>query len=219
MIAAANVVLCAMMGSGGVGSAPRDETDPNIVGTTVGVDGATIAWSLGYARAVPLPIPRLLLVSTQFTLPMAQPDFGDWRWTSGLRIDILAVGRFAWPLEGSFVLRRLSNRSVSALGVGTELATMPGWYPKRWFVAAEISWDHSWGSNLQHSDAYRDVVYEDVKDGWYRSSGFTMRYGGRVGGRPWKPMEVWLRAGYEQHGRFDIVAPPLYALIGVNFRF
>ncbi len=216
---AAPLALSLIVLASGVGRSPENAATPNVVGTSAGIDGTTVAWSLGYARAVQLPIPRLLLVGTQFTLPMTQPDFGDWRWTSSLRIDAFARGRFAWPVEGGFVLRRFSNRSVSAWGVGTELATMPGWYPERWFIAAELSWGQTWAAHLKHSDLYRDVVFDGVTDGWYRTPGFTMRYGARVGGCPWKPMEVWLRAGYEQHGRFDIVAPPLYALLGVNFRF
>jgi len=219
MSVAIGLSLAAMLLSPGVGRAPDLDTGANVVGSTVGIDGATIAWSMGYARAIQLPIPRVLVVGTQFTMPMTQPDFGDWRWRTGARIDSLVWGRFAWPFEADFVLRRLANRSVKAWGLGSELITMPGYYPRRWFLAAEVSWDQQWGTHLEHSDAYRNVVYDEVQDGWYRTTGFTMRYGARVGGRPWKRMELWLRAGFEQHGRFDTVAPPVYAIAGLNFRF
>ncbi|NVB36552.1 hypothetical protein G6O69_01820 [Pseudenhygromyxa sp. WMMC2535] len=219
MSALTSLALTAMLAGAGLGQRPSPETGANVVGTELGLDGATLAWSLGYARALFLPRERSLVLATRFALPMTQPDFGDWRWEAGARVDALALGRFAWPVELDLVLRGLSNRSVGALGIGTELITMPGWYPKRWFIAAELSWDQQWGVRLEHSAAYERFVYEGVRDGWYGPTGATMRYGLRVGGLPWRHMELWARGGYEQHGRFDLLAPPLYAIAGVNFRF
>lgn len=219
MSALASLVMAAVLAGAGPGQRPSPDSGANVVGTEVGVDGTTLAWSLGYARALFLPGERTLLLATRFTLPMTQPDMGDWRWAAGARVDALVLGRFAWPVELDFVVRGLSNRSVDALGLGTELITAPGWYPKRWFVAAELSWDQQWGTHLEHGADYRRYVYEGVRDGWYGPTGFTMRYGARVGGLPWRHMELWVRGGYEQHGRFDQLAPPLYAIAGVNFRF
>jgi len=202
-----------------IGQEPQVDSGKNVVGTTVGIDGAVVAWSLGYARGVPLPIDRQLVLHTRLTLPMTRPDFGDWKWAGGVRMNAVQWRGFAWPLSLAVVARGMSNASVRAMGMGTELLTMPGYYPRRWFVAGEVSWDQEWGTHVRHSDAYREWVYAGVHDGWYRNTGFTMRYGARVGGRPWKHLELWARAGYEQHGRFDIVLPPLYALLGLDFRF
>lgn len=153
-----------------------------------------------------------------FTVPRTQPDLRDWRWSTGARLDVLRRGRFALPLALSFVLGRLDTVAVDALGLGSELAAMPGYYGRRWFAAAELSWDQEWATALRHSDIYRQVVYEDVRDRWYGVTGVTMRYGARLGGRPWRRLELWIRGGYERHGKFDHLAPPVYGLVGANLR-
>ncbi len=203
----------------GIGQEPQADSGANIIGTAVGLDGATIAWSLLYARGVPLAVGRQLVLSTIFTVPMTQPDLRDWRWATGLRIDMIRRGGFAIPVAASFVLRRLDTIALDAIGLGSELAVMPGYYGRRWFAAGELSWDQEWATHTRHSDIYRRVVYQDVKDGWYGLTGLTMRYGARIGGRPWRRLELWVRAGYEQHGRFNTIAPPIYGLIGANVRF
>jgi hypothetical protein len=150
---------------------------------------------------------------------MAQPDFGDWRLRGGFRIELARWKGLAVPVRLDGSARMLTNRSVRAVGLGTEVSLAPGWYARRWFAAADLAWDQAWTTHLRHSDAYRRVVYEDVQDGWVRLSGWTLRYGARVGGLPAPWLEIWLRTGYEQHGRFDQVAPPLYAILGTSVRF
>lgn len=219
IVALAVAGLVGVEARAGVGERPKPGAGLNAVGTAAGVDGAIVSWSLSYARGITLPIDRQLVVQTSFTLPMARPDFGDWRWRGGARINALRGRGLEWPFALELVARGLRNRALRAHGFGTVVTTAPGYYPDRWFVAAELAWDQQWATHVRHSSAYREHVYEGVSDGWYRATGTTVRYGARVGGRPWRRMELWLRAGYEQHGRYDSVIPPFYALLGINFRF
>lgn len=202
-----------------VGIVPEADVRPNVAGVSAGLDGTSMTLSIVGGRAIRRWRRRAVMVSGAFDLPMAQPDFGDWRLRAGVRLDAFRWKGLAIPVRLDGSVRMLSNRSVRMVGLGTELSAAPGWYAKRWFAAAEVAWDQSWTTRLDHTDAYRDVVYEDVQDGWLRLGGFTMRYGARVGGLVLPSLELWVRAGYEQHGRFDTVAPPLYAVVGSTFRF
>ncbi|MCR9163355.1 MAG: hypothetical protein ACE37F_20480 [Nannocystaceae bacterium] len=201
-----------------VGLVPAPQR-PNVVGIAAGVDGSTMTLSLLAGRSLRRLSKRRAFVSGSFDLPMAQPDFGDWRLRAGFRMEVARWKGLALPVRLDGTVRMLTNRSVRALGLGTELTVAPGWYARRWFAGAELAWDQGWGAHLRHSDAYRRVVYQDVQDGWVRLPGRTLRYGARVGGLPVSWLEIWLRAGYEQHGRFDQIAPPLYAIVGTSVRF
>lgn len=202
-----------------IGDRPRSDAGPNVVATSVGVDGSLVTWGVGFVRGIDLPMGRQLMVQTGFALPMTQPDFGDWRWTGGVRMNALERRGFEWPVSLNLVVRGLRNEAFRAVGLGTELRTMPGYYPGRWFLAADLAWDQQWATHLRHTDDYREFVYEDVRDGWYGNTAHTLQAGLRVGGRPWRHMELWVRGGYEHHGRYNTLAPPVYALAGVNFRF
>ena len=214
-----NGVLLSITLLADVGLVSGDGARPIIAGVSAGLDGTTMVLSVVGGRALRRLRRRRAVVSGSFDLPMAQPDFGDWRVRGGFRLEAARWKGLALPLRLDGVVRMLSNRSVRAVGLGTELWAMPGWYAERWFAAAELGWDQSWTTHLRHSEAYRTVIYEGVHDGWYRVPGFTLRYGARVGGLVTPFLELWLRAGYEQHGRFDTVAPPVYAVLGTTARF
>ena len=212
------MILAVLWLAADVGLAPVTER-PTVVGASAGVDGSTMTLSLLAGRSLRRLSKRRALVSGAFDLPMAQPDLGDWRLRAGFRLEVARWKRLALPVRLDGTVRMLTNRSVRAVGLGTDLSVAPGWYARRWFAAAELAWDQAWTTHLRHTDAYRRVVYEDVQDGWVRLSGWTLRYGARVGGLPLSWLEIWLRAGYEQHGRFDLVAPPVYAILGTSVRF
>ena len=211
--------LLALTLAADVGLVSSDGARPNVAGLSAGLDGTTMVLSVVGGRAIRRLRRYRAFASGSFDLPMAQPDFGDWRLRAGFRMEAFRWRGLAIPVRIDGVVRMLSNRSVQAVGLGTELSSMPGWYADRWFAAAEVSWDQSWTTHLRHSNLYRSVVYEGVQDGWYGLPGFTMRYGARVGGLVTPFLEVWLRGGYEQHGRFDTLAPPLYAVLGTTARF
>ena len=51
-MSATTLALACVLAGSGFGQGPTADSGPNLVGTTVGIDGATLVWSLGYARAL-----------------------------------------------------------------------------------------------------------------------------------------------------------------------
>jgi hypothetical protein len=150
---------------------------------------------------------------------MFQPDFNDFRVRIGPRIDAFRHKWFALPVTLSLVLVGTDSDVVRGLGIATELGTMPGVYAAKWFIAGELFWIQTWSSHLRHTDRYREKVYDDVKDGWYRTPAVVGRFGGRVGGIAFGRVEMLLRGGYEQHGKYNKLVPRFYAIFSTNVRF
>ena len=85
-------------------------------------------------------------------------------------------------------------------------------------MAGEFGRDKAIITHITHSDWYRQNIYPDAKDGWYLDAGGTYHYGVTSGvaiGRT----ELALRAGWRQTEDFNDVLPPIYASLGVGFRF
>jgi hypothetical protein len=216
------VLIAPARGGAEIGLQPTIETDErNLVPAIIGFDEALLTGGIGYGRSFPLErLDRTLVVVTDFSTPFMHPDIRDFRWRVGVRMNAIQLeGGFALPVELNFALRGTDNSLFRSLGVGTELGVMPGYYASRWFVAAEVFWDQQWTTHLRHSDNYREFVYDGAQDGWYGASSFFMRYGLRVGGLAWRHLELMLRGGYEQHGRYETRVPPFYAILSLCFRF
>ncbi len=96
---------------------------------------------------------------------------------------------------------------------------MPSFFFDKWSIGAEITWDQQWSTHIRHTDKYRELVYSEAKDGWYGVSAFTVRYGIRASVLLRKRVEILLRGGYEQDGKWDYRTPPFYAVLAANVRF
>ncbi|WP_257448554.1 hypothetical protein [Archangium lipolyticum] len=214
----AGVVLFPQRAVADVASRPT-EGHPNALYLDLGVDGAPVTGRLGYARALGTGFVAPTWVFADAAIPLLRPDFGDFALRSGARVHLLRSGRFELPVQAAVLLRGTRNVSFSARGWGTELGVQPGWYAERWLLAAELSWDQQWLTYLEPTAEHRSRIYADARSGWYGGSAVTLRAGARVGLLSSERFELLLRAGYEWHGRYDAMLPPLYALVSANVRF
>jgi hypothetical protein len=173
----------------------------NVIYTDLGVDDSLLTWSLGYARFLPLSsVRRVLILYGEYSIPMAEPDFHDFRVRAGLRLNLVQHRWFALPIALTMAVRGTENTLFTAVGIGTELGIVPGYYASIWFAAAEIFWDQQWETHLENSDRYRQFTYKDARDGWYSIPALSVRFGARVGGLLWRHFGAALRGGYEWHG-------------------
>ena len=120
--------------------------------------------------------------------------------------------------SAAFITRGTENSIYRALNFGADVTGALGVYRRRWFVAGEFGRDKAINTHITHSDWYRENVYPDAKDGWYLDAGVTYHYGVASGvaiGRT----ELALRAGWQRTEDFNDLLPPIYASLGVGFRF
>lgn len=131
-----------------------------------------------------------------------------WRWR-GLRL----------PLKLGLDWVRTSNDTFTGHALASTLSTSPHRQGQGWLIGVELSWRQSWLTHLSHTDYYRQVFFEQAKDGWYSLSARQLR-GGVLG--VWKmgsALEGYARVGLQRDGVFNVLIPPYYASLGVNLRF
>lgn len=186
----------------------------------VGFDNALVTTGVGYTRGISISrIHRTLMVGGEVSMPMTRPDWGDVSIQADARLNAYAIKGFELPFLVGMTILHTRNDLFRATGVGTTLATYPGYYRSRWFVAAEVRWNQTWAAHLHHTDQYRDEIYPSVQDGWYQRPAWSMRYGLRVGGLPHPRIELMLRGGYQQIPGTNALIPPLYVDLTTGLRF
>jgi hypothetical protein len=203
-----------------VGTSLPSQAGSNAIHLRAGFDDALAVTGLGYTRGIALKrIRRSLMIGGELAIPMTRPDFGDRRLTLGVRMNAVQTHGFELPIAAGARFINTKNKLFEGVGFGSYLATYPGYYRPRWFVAAEVRWDHTWATHIEHSKAYRERIYPGAQDGWLGKSAWSMRYGLRAGGLPHPRIEIMARVGYEQIPGMRPVIPALYADVTLGVRF
>ncbi len=186
-----------------------------VVSSSAGLESAFVA-TLGYGYALPFA-DRMLVVGADVTLPWADPDVGDFKLRGNALVPILGHG--AWRLLGELspIVRGSKNEISRMTNLGFDTSVVGGYYGRRWFAAAEFGVDWAVLTRVDHTERYRDLVYDDAQSGWYRSTGANVR-AGLFGGYSFDSVDVVLRAGQQRDQEFENVMLPAYVTVGVNVR-
>lgn len=218
--AAAALVLCAAIPTGTtaqvVNHAALEDGRRNLLHLRTGVEYGFIA-GVGYGRVVGVG-GRTLLLSGTVASPWARADASDYRVRIGAASRIVGQGR--WRLIGGLgaSLRGTENTLSRLTSVGTDAGVLGGVWSRRWFLAGEAAYDGAIATHIEHSAHYRDVYYDDARDGWYVDTGANINVG-LAGGVSVGRYGLVLRAGHarDRGGRAQLY--PAYATLDLNVRF
>ncbi|HEX9703902.1 MAG TPA: hypothetical protein VGA20_01485 [Gemmatimonadales bacterium] len=110
------------------------------------------------------------------------------------------------------------NSIYRAFNFGADFTGAAGVYRRSWFLAGEFGFDKAVITHIAHTDWYRTHFYPEAKDGWYLNAGGTFHYA-VTGGVAFGRTELAVRAGRLRTEDFNDLTPPMYAGVGVGFRF
>jgi hypothetical protein len=143
--------------------------------TSFGLDPAVLT-TVGYVRGFDLGS-RTALWELDLGLAVAAGDAEDLRLRVGFQTTLWQAGDWRLAGRGRLIARSTSNSVYDGQGFGADLTANLGFYRRGWFVAGSIGYDRTMVMHLEHSDWYRDNVYADAVDGWYRGEGGILRGG------------------------------------------
>lgn len=195
------------------------ETDTKVVYLNLGLDPTFIAGA-GYAQSVPIPaVNRNLTLVGDFAVPVFLPDLKDYQLQAGTRIPV--IGFDNWQLVNRLNLKLTGNQNWMhyATGFSIEEGVLLGYFHPRFFVAGEFDYTKFLVTYYQHTDEYREEIYEDAVDGWYFNTG-GMLTAGLQGGFSIGRLEFGLRAGVFKTEKWNSPsASPFCANLTVNYHF
>lgn len=191
------------------------------VGVQIVVDYAILTTELSWRHAVALgqrPQPLELRAA------LAMPAFvgpRDLRLRLGASHPLDLGRRFALVAElDPLVLRTLANEAQTMRGVGSAARATVGYLGPKAAIGAALSFDSAWTTHIRHEDAYREQVFAEAADGWYRSSATNLRAGlsatYRLGA-----LDLAFDAGAARTGALNpsLLVPGVYATLGAAWRW
>ncbi|MDX2089442.1 MAG: hypothetical protein SFX73_16435 [Kofleriaceae bacterium] len=186
---------------------------PHIVSVRTGLDHAFVA-EVGYDHVFGL-CDRVVIAGLDIAVPWAGLDVSDFQVGLGATMPLLERG--AWKLLGRLgpTLRGTDTAAAQMTSLGLDARISGGYFRTRGFAAAELGVDWAATTHISHADAYREQVYPDAQDGWYRATGGTLR-AGLYGGVSFGNVDAVLRVGRPFAIDFAEQTIPFYVTLGAN---
>ena len=191
----------------------RDD-DRHVLRLGVGVEDAAVT-SLGYDHLLPA-LGRTVALGAR--LDVVPVHASDWRLRMGAAAPLAQWGGWTVGATALGIARNSSTDLSRMTNLGVEASLWGGFYASRWFAAAGAGVDWAAATYIHNTSAYRTLVYDGARDGWYSSTGATLVYG-VSGGLSFSNVDLVLRVG--QRRDFDLATwlLPLYATVAVDIRF
>src|SRR5262249_39450785 len=113
----------------------------------------------------------------RFTLPVVEPDLGDFAVDAGLSATVLGDDRWRLMLLLGPELRNTSNDGFDATAIGFRSGMLAGYRSDRWGLMLDLEYEKVLATHIEHSALYRNTFFADAKDGWYAITGGTFMAG------------------------------------------
>jgi hypothetical protein len=184
--------------------------------TSFGLDPAVLT-TLGYVRGFG-PDAGSALWELDLGLGVAEADAEDLRLRLGLQATVWRSRDWRVALRGRLIARSTSNSIYDGHAFGADLTTHVGYYRQGWFVAGSLGYDRTFVMHLKHSDWYRDNIYANAVDGWYRGETGIWR-GGLAAGVAVGAVEVAARVEMRRLDGGEQLVPPAVGELSLSIPF
>ena len=195
---------------------PKDNQH-HIFETGAGFDHSLIALHMGYAYYKPK---LRSAVFTRFTQSSALLASGNFSTRFGLKhwLSLHEHWIIQWKL--AFIYAQSINPAGKYKALGYQVDIGPQFLIQKGSFGIDFSFNPFFLTHIEHSVYWKDYLYEDAKDGWYRNTVRTFRLGGSVSRyiNQSESFEVSLKGGYQTNGTYDKLVPGLYFNLYLNYR-
>jgi hypothetical protein len=194
----------------------RVEPGSNRLHASFGLDPGAIL-TVGYSRGFGLGS-ETALWDVDLGMAVAEADLKDLRARVGLQITLWRAGGWRVAARGRLIARTTSNSIYDGVGFGADLTSHVGYYRRGWFVAGLIGYDRTLVMHLEHSDWYRDNIYDGAVDGWYRGESGIL-HGGLAAGFAVGAVEVAGRVELRRLDGGEQLDPPFVGELSFSVPF
>ncbi len=191
------------------------------VGFETGFDNSIMPINFSYKRGFDLFNTKYpLIAGLDITVPLFGFDFNDVKVRILTETTIFRNKNFEirGGLNPVFINVNTKTESISSLGC--EFHTFIGYIDKKWNTGLEFSYNQIFTSYIKHTEYFKNYIFSDVKDGWYKATAANVRMGVVVNLRI-KKFDIYFKGGMFATGKFKtyLMMPPLYFDFGLSFRF
>ena len=192
----------------------------NSIGISTGMDYSILPLTVTYKRGVNYKIKYPINIGAEFTIPTFAFDLNDFRFK--LLSEVTILRRKSFEIKGGInpMIIRTKLKTETMTSIGADFNLFVGLTNEKWNVGVKSSYNQIFSTYIKHSDIYRDNVFSEAVDGWYKNTASNLRAGIFVN-RTINKVNIYLDGGISKTGTLKnyLFVPNMYALVGVNYRF
>lgn len=196
------------------------ENGQQAFGIQYGVDYSFGTLGLTYQRGVTL-LNKNVIVGAELAFPIFKMDLGDYRLNfAKIQGSVYRKNNFDVTVMYSPTLIKTQNKVQNLSAWGHEAGLRVGFYGSKWGVGGKVSMSQQFATKIEHSDYFKTIVYEEAKDGWYKSTGGNIRFS-LEGARRVGDWDINLRLGLAKTLQLEshLLVPAIYGVLGGTYRF
>ncbi len=192
------------------------DSSKHIAGATLGWEYSAIA-GVNYNYKLPVKMP--VFIQTGLSMPFGKNVVDDFKSNLGLGGQLYNKNNFHSIFALNTIYKRYANELVTLNQVGLDFKTTNGIYKSRWFVATEIGLELGLSTHFKHSKTYKQNIYSDVQDGWYKPLSAGILNFGVQTGYSFQESDLIFRIGYFKTITSSAnVLIPYYVTLGYNLK-
>lgn len=196
------------------------ENEQQAIGVQYGLDYSFGTMGLSYQRGVTL-LNKDVIVGAELAFPLFKMDLGDYRLHfAKIQGSVYRKRNFDVTVMYSPTLIKNENKVQNLMAWGHEAGVRFGFYGPKWGVGSKVAISKQFATRIEHTDYFKTIVYEDAKDGWYKSTGGNIRFS-LEGARRLGDWDVKLQLGLAKTLQLEshLLVPAIYGVIGGTYRF
>lgn len=203
------------------GNAGLLSSNEQSVGISTGIDYSILPFEINYKKGFNLFNYKYPIVfGADVTIPFFDFDLNDIRIRLTSETVLLKKGIF--EVRGGIdpVVCNTKMQTETMTSIGADFHVFTGVSTQKWNTGIELNYNQMVSTYIKHTDKYKENVYADVVDGWYKATASNIKIGLLVG-RKFNNLEIYLKGGISKTGKFNnyLFVPTIYSIIGFNYRF
>jgi hypothetical protein len=158
-----------------------------------------------------------VFIGTEFTVPFGKDLLDDWRWNINLQTEVWHNEHFSFGTKLSVVTRRYVSPLATLYNASATLSFNFGYVRPKTGVVVIAAYDQTLATHISHK--LLKEYYSQIRDGWYKASGGTFKFGVR-GNWTYKSWSTYLTIGKAFARNFkDNPTIPFFAEFSIQKRF
>jgi hypothetical protein len=190
------------------------------IGITTGMDYSILPFSITYKRGMKtFNLKYPVNYGAEITIPLFAMDLNDLRFKIISEATILRKNNFEirGGINPMLITTKMETETMTSLG--SDFHLFLGFTNTKWNVGLHSNFNQVFSTYIKHTDKYRDNVFNEAVDGWYKLTASNFRTG-IYANRTIKKLNIYIDGGISKTGTFKnyLFVPNYYFLIGANYK-
>ena len=194
--------------------------EKNKVYFLAGIDPASLI-TIGYQRCFDKAVFNRFIISyTEISSSIFSVGSDNSEIKIGCVIPVFSKNKFLITnnLNVSAGKVKTKNFNSTEFTIGDEIRT--GWFGKKSFISMIAGYEHILLNYIKNSDHYREVYYNEAKDGLYNGGGGAFQFGVSAGLTIMSKIDTYLELKVPFTEKFNgYGGSPFHARLGIAYRF